>query len=829
MNKIIGLIIFLIWGGVAFAENAKQKDSLLTLLNQEVDLIAKVDLYNQIAAVSIKEPKEVIKNAYSAINIANNINYEKGLNEAYLFLGIGFCDDANYDSALVYLNKSLIYFQQHLSIAKHLIRANNYLGIVYEYKTNYTKALYHYYESYKKARHFGDSVYMLKTINNIGLVHYAMNNYKEAEAFLLLGRKIAVNIKSELGLIEYNLGTLYLAQKKYDKALEKFKIVLYDDLKSENQKNIAETYNNIGSCYLGMNDLQQAELYINKGLDIRNSINDENGLRNSFVDLADLNIKYGHYSEALILLGKALTIAKRTNNKQGIVNIYAKYIDCFKASSDLKQALAYTELKADMLQEISNAESKIKLQDLESENLLNQKYAEIAVADSKIKADSIANKFWVAISIVLIIGFVFLSYSFLKIRNQNRLLRDSQKELGAKNNALHLQNEQILKSQRVVEQALKIKSDFTSTISHEIRTPLNAINGVSELLLSSPAFAEHAENLMLMKISSDKLIRLINDILDFSRLENGNSEFNMSEFDLNQLVMAIVELFTAKAESKGLDFILDFREGKSAYYKSDAQRISQVLSNMLSNSVKFTSQGFIKLVVYPLVEGDYKSTFRFEIVDSGVGIHPSKHHDIFEAFLQVDNSNTRKLDGLGLGLAICKKIVEAMGSKIELESTPNKGSRFYFDLELEVAAHKHADSTELAYENNVGLEQCRVLIVEDTIINVMILKQFLKKWDCSFDVADNGIKALQKVKNIRYDIVLMDIQMPEMDGIECTKIIRSMEDAYYQNLPIIAITAANESVLRNMAYKAGMNDYILKPFNPKELKQKMALALANNK
>ncbi|MES2728418.1 MAG: response regulator [Bacteroidota bacterium] len=827
MGRGFFLILSFIWGVAVFADNAKQRDSLLAKLSSENKLETRVDLYNQISSLSLDMPEMVIQNSLKAIELANNSTYEKGLNEAYLYLGIGFCESSNYDSAIIYLNKALIHFQQYKTTPKNIIRANNYLGIAYEYRTNYTKALYYYYQSYNAASAIGDSTYILKSVNNIGLVYYAMDNYKLAEKFLLMAYKLAISIKSELSLMEYNLATLYLAQKKFALALEKYKKVLVDDLQSGNQKNIAECYNNIGACYLGLNDLKSAEAFLSKGFEIREKINDENGLRNSFVDLADLNIQNGHYNEALILLEKALYIAQKTKNKKGIVSIYDKYIECYKTQNNLKQALNYTELKDAILQEISDAEGQIKLKDLQTESLMRQKAAEKEVATAKKENQSLVSTFLIIISIVLIVGFIFLTFSFLKIRNQNRLLLASQKQLASKNNALHAQNEQILKSQLQAQQALKVKSDFTSTISHEVRTPLNAINGVCELLLNSDISPEHIENINLMKISSDKLIRLINDILDFSRLENGNSEFNLTEFRLNQILKGLVDLFVVKTNDKKIELILDYDFTENAIYKSDSLRLTQVLGNLLSNAVKFTSTGYIKLVAYPLQKGNFKTTYRFEVIDTGVGIPANKQRDIFEAFLQIDNSSTRRVEGAGLGLSICQKIIEAFGSQLHVESEVGKGSRFYFDLDFEVVQSNNVLEIQKVDPINVSLENCNVLVVEDTTINVMILKQFLKKWKCNFDVADNGISGIQKIKDNRYDIVLMDIQMPEMDGIECTKAIRLMDKPYYKQLPIIAITAANESMLRNAAYQAGMNDYVLKPFNPDELKEKMLRAIYN--
>ncbi len=806
------------------ANDLIKKDSVLKAISNENNVQKRVDLFNNNLTFFIDNGSEAIEYAHKSIELAQKVSYEKGIYDSYLSLGVGHCENRNYDSAIYYLQHAITFYFKTNNTAK-IIRCNNYLGISYESKTNYSKALWYYFQALNLSNQIHDSVYILKSLNNIGVVYFLKSEFTLAEKFLLQALPIAIKLNAELSLIHYNLASIYLERKQYSKALEKFELVLEDDLKSNNLKNIAETYDNIGMCYLGLNQLGVAENYLNKAFDIREKINDENGLRNSFTDLADLHIKNKQYAKALSFLAKAESLAKKTNNKVAQVTIYDTYIECYKAQNDYKNALLYTEQKMNVLQAISSAESLVKLKDLQSQSLAKQKEAETEVALQKRKNKTITTGLIVTGVLLVLAVLVFLVFTIYNVRKTNALLKNNQIQLTLKNDALVKQNEQILKSQELAKQALKAKASFIRNISHEIRTPLNAINGIADLIKENHGGDEQAQNLVILKQSTHKLIDLVNDILDFNNLESGNNEFNQNDFKLQQLVNGLVDIFSEKVKNKGLEFIVDCNVDKQNTYKSDALRIAQVLSNLITNAINFTENGYVKISIKETNFSFFKSTVRFEVSDSGLGIPAEKQTDIFEAFSQVDISNTRKKDGAGLGLSICQKIVEGLGGKIMLQSEVGKGSTFSFELGLDIVETKHINNLSFEKTTITNLEGKNILVVEDSFVNVIILKQFLKKWGCITAVADNGVKGLELVKQSQYDLILMDLQMPEMDGITCAREIRALADSYYKKVPIIALTAANENTMRDAAYAAGMNDYILKPFEPEHLQEKMIRAI----
>lgn len=826
MKKKNYILLFIIWAFTNLnAQNISfKKDSILKAISLEKSEEKQIDLYNNLAPYLIDNPQEVINNAEKTLALSNNIDYEKGYHESLHFLGVGHCENRNFDTSIICLTTALHYFIK-TNNSKLIIRSNNYLGIAYENKTNYSQALWYYFQALNLSKKTYDSAYILKSLNNIGVIYLIKNEYNLSEKYLKLAYQIAVNLNSELSLIDYNLASIYLEKKEYKNALQKFENVLEDDLKSNNLKNIAETYDNIGVCYLNLNQLTIAESYLNKAFEIREEINDENGLRNSFTDFAELFIVNKQYSKALSFLNKALAIAKKTENKQAQVNIYETYIKFYKSQNNYKNALAYTELKDGILQEISLAESLVKLKDLESQSHLKQKATENIIEAEKLKNEKTTKGLIVLICVFVIAIIAFLGFTVYNIRKNNALLQLNQKQLTAKNEALIKQNEQILKTQEIAKQAVKAKASFIRNISHEIRTPLNAINGIGALLQNKNLNTEQEENLKILTFSTHKLINLVNDILDFNNLESGNGEFIQNDFKIQQLLNGLVEIYELKIKNKGLEFIVNCEVDLTKTFKSDPLRIAQVISNLINNSINFTQNGYIKLSIKEINHSFFKSTLRFEVIDSGAGISTENQQEIFEAFSQVDFSDTRKTEGAGLGLSICQKIIEGLGGKINIKSEVGVGSNFSFDLSLDVVDSLYI-KTEVNIEKSIlNLQGQKILIVEDSLMNAVILKQFLKKWGCVFELAENGCIGLELVKKTKFNLVLMDIQMPEMDGITCTKEIRGLKEFYYQNIPIIALTAANENSMRDAAYAAGMNDYILKPFEPEILFEKMLRAI----
>lgn len=383
---------------------------------------------------------------------------------------------------------------------------------------------------------------------------------------------------------------------------------------------------------------------------------------------------------------------------------------------------------------------------------------------------------------------------------------------------------ELIQSKDIAEKAAMAKSQFLSVMSHEIRTPMNAVIGFTHLLIHQEPRPDQMEFLNFLKFSAENLLVLINDILDFSKIEAGRVEFENVDFSLTELIKNIRLALLQKANEKNIQIKLMMDQDLPNAIIGDPVRVGQILTNLMSNAVKFTHQGKVTITATLAESKKGESTIDFEIADTGIGISPDKVESIFESFTQASSDTTRKYGGSGLGLTITKRLLQLLGSDITVESEQDKGSVFNFRLTFKTSRkqlNRHNDNEE--FYTLKSLKGTRLLIAEDNQINVILAKQFMKQWDVECDVAENGEIALTLVQTRDYDMVLMDLQMPEMDGYQTTRAIRELPGEQYKTLPIIALTASAMLDIQDMAFTVGMNDYVSKPFNPNELHRKIDL------
>ncbi len=377
---------------------------------------------------------------------------------------------------------------------------------------------------------------------------------------------------------------------------------------------------------------------------------------------------------------------------------------------------------------------------------------------------------------------------------------------------------ELIEARNKAEESARAKEMFLANMSHEIRTPMNAIMGMANLLKNTPLNKKQTEYLDAIITSADNLLVIINDILDITKIESGKLSLEEIDFDVRTLVKNIYKSVYYKAEEKGLLFEYKIDENIPQYLVGDPVRINQVLFNLIGNAVKFTLKGSVKLTVSLKKKNNKKATLVFDITDTGIGIDEDKIDTIFETFKQEDESTTRKFGGTGLGLSISKSLVELFGGKLNVKSKKNVGTTFWFEITLPVGTGENIRTKSDIKINTNPLKGKKVLLVEDHEINRFLATTILQQWNIDVDIAENGVIAVDKVKENTYDAILMDMQMPEMGGIEATKIIRNILNS---NVPIIALTANAVKGDAEKCIEAGMNDYLSKPFEPSDLFNKL--------
>jgi PAS domain S-box-containing protein len=384
------------------------------------------------------------------------------------------------------------------------------------------------------------------------------------------------------------------------------------------------------------------------------------------------------------------------------------------------------------------------------------------------------------------------------------------------------------------ESANQAKLEFLANISHELRTPMNAVVGLANILmLNGSTPAKQRECITTLQLSAQSLMSLINDLLDIAKFEGSDVKLEHIPFNLAEMIEEIVTIMSVKAEEKNIELLINYSPMLNTEFIGDPLRLRQILMNLTGNAVKFTAKGSVTVhVESKRREKSNNIDLTVNVIDTGIGIKSDKLDTVFNKFSQADTSITRKYGGTGLGLSICKTLVTLMNGTISVKSTPRKGSRFIVTIPLQLgpkgivawkggprgAGHDAAGSSGPAGDPDKPL----VLLVEDYKPNVLVAGMLLENLGYRYEVASNGKKALRKLEHRHFDMILMDVQMQEMDGLETTRHIRKLEKKkHLPRMPIIAMTAHALADDRERCLKAGMDDYISKPFNPKELQEKL--------
>ncbi len=398
--------------------------------------------------------------------------------------------------------------------------------------------------------------------------------------------------------------------------------------------------------------------------------------------------------------------------------------------------------------------------------------------------------------------------------NSNRFLKISILDISE----IKMAQFELMKAKQKAEVASQAKSRFLSNMSHELRTPLNGIIGASNLLLQESYLPDQKSHLDILKYSSEHMMSLINEVLDFNKIEAGKFQLEQAPVDMKNFLQKLITRFSVQAHAKGLKFSSDIDDHLDIEFLTDETKLNQVFSNLLSNAIKFTHKGEITLVAKKIFSTSQKATIQFMVKDTGIGIASNKQEEIFESFTQADVDTTRKYGGTGLGLSISKKMVNLFHGDLLLKSEEGKGSTFYFTLELAINENRKMYINEDRVKQLTVFNGVKVLVAEDNAVNMAIARRFLTKWGIEVHEACNGREAVEIFRQVRFDLILIDLEMPEMDGITALTEIRKIND----KVPAIAFTAAVYDNMRADLIQKGFMEFVPKPFRPEDLHDKIA-------
>jgi signal transduction histidine kinase/CheY-like chemotaxis protein len=712
------------------------------------------------------------------------------------------------------------------------------------------------------------------TINKVDSVAYYIklsefykqkNNYKLAISSSNKALKYAEKNKEKFNkaLALTSLGTIYFEIKKTNDAIDAFSKSIKELSNLPLTSNLALNYYKLGMCHMNLEEYARAEAYINKSQEIYSSLKIENqGLidlqkgiiykskgkeklaaelftniiskpdsedtfetkTEALYQLAVIEIKDKRYNLALNYLNRALEKNEtQVNAEQRIKILYElsklneKLLDIKKSHLYLKEHVYLRDSLAKLNEYRLDSDDYYSIKENERIDLFEQ-------LNKESEAQQKTNQFMKLIAILAIALISILSLLSLSLYKNNIIRTQSNKLLQDKNNELEIAKEK-------AEKASQARADFLSTVSHELRTPLNAINGITHLLIEENPKESQIHYLNSLKFSGNYLLTFINEILEINRIESNNIEVENIDFNLKDLLLNIKDSLQELAKVNNNNFVLDIDERIPNAVISDPTKLSQIFINLINNALKFTKNGEVKVLVELFGINDNKATIHFEVIDTGIGIAPEKQQTIFDSFSQGSIEINRKYGGTGLGLAIVKKLVDLLGGSITLHSELNKGSSFYFDLEMEISTRKIESEKEIELEipldyNEEILANKHVLVVEDNKINQMITKKMVEKKGMTTTIIDNGEDAVEAIRNKNdYDLVLMDVHLPGINGTIATKEIRK----FNKQIPVIALTAISLNENRDILLSFGMNDVVTKPFDPVNFYNVIAKVLSKSK
>ena len=652
--------------------------------------------------------------------------------------------------------------------------------------------------------------------SNISSMMLGSGRYKEALDHILKAEEAndaeEKIIKKHTTYYEYILtlkGQILYHLDEYDQAEEALQSIITNDNKLDIMNNYGKIM--LGKVYAKNGKHELAKNTLKEGFQDARKLN--LGIDNqtfATIELAKLELHDGNPTSSLKHLDYIFALYAKEDRDPDDVEIYETMAKALEKSGRFEESLMYTKKYQTLLGEEKEKENSVKFGELEQQISSIEKQYEINELEIKQKLQQSKMTMLIVAFVLSLLLMIFIYFMYARKEEHNRSLLKINKEVTlAKDKALA---------------AAKVKENFLATMSHEMRTPMNAVIGLTNILLDEEPNPKQVEHLNNLKFSGEGLLNIINEVLDFSKIEARRLEIVKKEFNLQLLLDKMIKSIRHGNSNLNVKIFQDQQLVELKHtVNGDEKRINQILTNLLGNAIKFTNEGHIVLRSRIIENTDNIIKVKFQVEDSGIGIPEDKLESIFESFSQVNNEINRVHQGTGLGLAITKSLVELQGGVIDVKSTKGRGTTFSFILELQKVdlIHKKVKEDAKSKIFQSGIEGRKILLVEDNKLNQIVALKVLKKFEVVTALAQNGQEAVEMVQKEDYDLILMDIHMPIMDGIEATKNIRALNNEIKNKIPIIALSADAYSDKVKAATECGMNDYLSKPFKPGDLFQKI--------
>lgn len=814
---------------VSFSVNSNAKtiitnqDSIQQLLESDIEDPKRVDLLNNMAWLFVNSNSDkALDYARQAQELATKAGYKAGVAEAMYYQALSFDSKGEIKSALEILDEGLDYIEKNqLENTRAEAQTLNAMGTIYDTYGEYDLALEYYLRAYKSYKAIDYSYGIAKTTGNIGMIYDIQGDPEKALEFFLIAKEINTKNDDILGLMfnHINIGVLNHGQGDLEGAIAEWELANNYAEQLDDKSNMALCLGNIGETYTGLGKYDLSLSYNARAMELSTELGDIEGIAWANLRMGQANLGKGAMTIAAEHYKKAIEIATQYNGRYLINDAYQGLAAAYESAGKHKEALEAYQIHIAYKDSMFNEDKTALISDLQTRYETEKKEQEIDLLqkENEIAEASISQQ--KTLRNALIGGSGLLLIIALLIANRYRLKRKS-------NEQLKQTNDQLTVAKNTAERSEKLMEQFLSNMSHEIRTPMNAVIGMTNILSREELPDKQQHYVHTIQHSADHLLLLINDILDLSKIQAGQFTLDNSPFDLHDKLQEIIKTIELSKGEKDVDVQLRIEDSVPKVISGDALRLSQVLLNLLGNALKFTEYGMVRLSV-----NNSKSNgthgISFEIKDTGIGIPQDKLAEIFKDFTQVDSRVSQKYGGTGLGLSISNKLVDLQGGSIEVESEVGVGTEFRFAIAFTAADENDIKSVanyELAEGDLELVGKLNILLVDDSWINQEVAIDTFKSYagNAKLEVAQNGEEAVSKVESGNFDLVLMDVQMPIMDGYEATRRIRTIKDEGKNKVPVIAMTASASMNEEKKCFEVGMNDYISKPFQPETLLSKVA-------